>query len=261
MKKILAILLAVVMTMVMLAGCGRNNQKPMKAPMPTAAVTPVPTPTPTPTPIPVPEYKMTEYRSAFEDSQGYKIETICYIGNCIVRGYETDKLNAIWKSIGGKGDMPSFDGSSAWASFSVETLTKDLGFVFGTVSFKNLTPEGFSLTLNPGVRIYVNGGNYNLAEVFFKGTVQYDNELRSWVHPGGYSPNADIAAGTQIDWKTWGPVPFVLGIGLTTSRRSASLFSPKFPDGDPAFIKELCIRLEMSGDKIKHDITGWDVEK
>ena len=167
------------------------------------------------------------------DEKGNKEKITITIGKWI-KGSENLLLDKAWKTVGGNGPMPLIGKYSRKAAMLTDaTFTpNDAAYVFGTVSIENATP-------NFNAKNFGNGNSW----VYVSLKIPFDGMFTDW-RPVDFEVG-DVVQGIQFSSGTdceimyqnqfvradmvsnqWGPIPFVIG--------ADTVFSPKYPNGNPA---------------------------
>jgi hypothetical protein len=166
------------------------------------------------------------------DGNGNQQKVTLTIGTWL-RGDNADDLQTAWEIVGGSGMMPLTSGTY---SDGVLSGTFDGGggsaFLFGTVTFRNMTPSFPSSSFGTSGVVFL-----------YLSPKRFDEDLlyRNWGDPAfarlaqciqyGSGPSCGFAGGAtplvrpSLEGDQWGPVPFVVGFD--------NVFTPNSPQGDP----------------------------
>jgi len=126
-------------------------------------------------------------------------------------------LDAAWKAVGGKGEMPLGSGKYSGGGVTVTVDQFTSIYVFGQYSVQNLT-EGYSYDVVPKERFY---GRVRLStERGMYLCVGYESATRC----GDYFLGREVITPSMRS-NAWGPVGFVAVY--------THAVSPKYPQGDP----------------------------
>lgn len=151
-----------------------------------------------------------------------------------IKGSEQDRLQTAWESFKGTDQIP-LSGDTGFTP-------NDAAYVVGSVTIENLTPDFDASNFGGGnssvyLSLYKQGSrslDSDLGRVV--AVVQYGNEQQACdVNGGGPLIRADMQS------NKWGPVPFVIGVD--------TVFSPKYPDGNPALASALFVSSRGVGAK------------
>lgn len=167
------------------------------------------------------------YSITATDSNGNKQRVTIRIGSWI-KGSETELLDRAWRNVGGDGSMPITDGTYTDGILSTKFSTNDSAFVFGTVSVENLTPD-FDAKNFGGGNVWIRLEPKTKIDGFF---TDWSTTYAVQARQSGSGISSDVIGGSNplvrpsMQSNRWGPMPFVIGI--------PTVFTPNFPDGDPA---------------------------
>jgi len=192
-----------------------------------APVTMPPTTTSPPPTQPPFEYALSSHSFESMDSNGYKLRTTVRIGGWI-KGSDTDKLQQAWKSVGGRNAMPLTSGRRDGGGITFNFSQESAAYIFGTVSFANMTPEFPASNFGNGLVMFTLAPRvYNGQTLTFGGWVNYvAPAFGTSVFMVEYSNKTDyIRVRADMQSNNWGPVPFVLAID--------NVFNPNYPNGNP----------------------------
>ena len=150
---------------------------------------------------------------------GYKAEYTISVTNWI-RASNPETLQDIWKSIGGKNDLP---GISSFHELSNDGFTNENAAVaFGTISFCNIT-DGFDFTEdNPRTfHCRLDAHDIYMKGHYVEGYIEYSNNYEYF---SLWESGMSSVLSANMTHNSWGPVPLMLVC--------SNAFTPENPNGD-----------------------------
>jgi len=225
MKRLLSVALVLILALSALTACGETptqNDPTSTTPTTTRETTTKSTTTENITSAPalnIPQLTEYSYIYTVPNSGGYKVKISYHIGRWI-RANETQLLQAVWKDVGGEGDLPIKNGMNYFANNGMNLLFdfSDAAFAFGTIDIQNAT-AGFSIDSNSNVIVnpFLNV-NYNSASFKMATALSFSSSLtKVYLLDGVYRLQMWDITTQKMTSNSLGPMPIVIGISGTAT--------------------------------------------